>query len=140
VACRNDCKQLNLFGPGISLHNKGYLRYRSPVHLRNKYVHRVIVEKLIEETPYSIRLMLPQPFEVHHLDYNKRHNCPYNFLLVSADFHGFMSLDGGNRYRPFTKSKVKESAEPDWVTAESENTFDQPKDEAEAEAEWEERS
>ncbi len=83
--------KLSLYGSGIHKTSAGHLRYHAPKYLRSKYVHRVQVEKLLEETPYSIRQLLPWPYEVHHLDFNKEHNCPYNLLLVSESLHSVMT-------------------------------------------------
>jgi hypothetical protein len=82
--------------PGIQVTRSGHLRYtRAP--LRGKYAHRVTVEKLIEETPHSVKLLLPWPFEVHHLDYHKAHNCPCNLLITTEAFHSAMTVDGAPR-------------------------------------------
>lgn len=87
--------RLPLYGKGIVKTRSGHLRYSSPRELRNKYVHRVAVEKLLDETPYSVKLLLPWPYEVHHQDYNKENNTPGNFLLVSESMHSAMTADRG---------------------------------------------
>jgi hypothetical protein len=85
--------KLQLYGKGIRKTFSGHLQYMSPMSVRGKYVHRVMVERMIEETPYSLRLFIPFPFEVHHIDYNKEHNCGCNFLLLSEAFHAKLTSD-----------------------------------------------
>jgi hypothetical protein len=62
--------------------------------MKGKYVHRVVVENLLLETPYSLRLYVPYPYEVHHIDYNKLNNTPHNLLLLSPDFHSALTAHG----------------------------------------------
>jgi hypothetical protein len=85
--------KLNLYGKGIYKTDSGHLRYHSPRDKKGKYVHREIIEKLIEQTPYSIRLLLPWPYEVHHQDYNKEHNCGANLLIIGEALHSIMTAD-----------------------------------------------
>lgn len=63
-----------------------------------------MIEWLIDETPWSVRLLLPWPYEVHHQDYNKENNTPGNLLLVSEAFHAAMTADrkrhGNGKFRP----------------------------------------
>lgn len=108
--------------PGIQVTRSGHLRYtRGP--LRGKYVHRVTVEKLIEETPHSVKLLLPWPFEVHHLDYQKAHSlCPSNLLITTEAFHSAMTADGRPRdsrkkFTPKFRSvpDYVMSDQPEWV-------------------------
>jgi hypothetical protein len=115
---------------GVTRTRGGHLRYTSPKELRNKYVHRVTVEKLIEETPYSLRLLLPWPYEVHHLDYNGANNEPSNLLIADVRLHSAMTVDGmarrsGGQFIPKYR-KPPEWAEaacaddaPDWVSEEA---------------------
>src|ERR1017187_9347593 len=107
---------LSLYGKGIIKTRSGHLRYTSPKELRGKYVHRVVIERCIEETPYSIRLLLPWPFEGHHQNYNKEDNRPENLLMVSEALHSSMTAhrdrDAG-KFLP--KFKPKWKAPPDWV-------------------------
>lgn len=84
---------IEFYGKGISKTKSGHLRYHSPKELRGKYVHRVVVDRLIEDTPYSLRLFIPWPYEVHHVDYNKENNCPCNFILLSDAFHSLLTSD-----------------------------------------------
>lgn len=84
---------LALYGKGIHKTRAGHLRYHAPRPVRLKYVHRKVMEDMIAETPYSVRLMLPWPYEVHHQDYNKEHNCGANLLMVSESLHSAMTVD-----------------------------------------------
>ena len=91
----------------------GHLRYTSPGVLRGQYVHRKVIADLIEATPYSIRLLLPWPYEGHHMDYNKENNAPHNLLIVSEPLHAAMTADrarkGNGRFKP------KWSKPPEWL-------------------------
>jgi hypothetical protein len=100
--------------PGIQVTRSGHHRYTRG-KLRNKYVHRVEVEKLIEETPYSVRLLLPWPYEVHHLDYQKGHNCASNLLITTEAFHSAMTADHAPREQRTKKFTPKFRAVPDYV-------------------------
>jgi hypothetical protein len=84
---------LNLYGKGVVKTRAGHLRYSSPKALRHTYVHRKVIADLIEETPYSVRLLLPWPYEVHHQDYNKINNEPSNLVMVSESLHSAMTAD-----------------------------------------------
>lgn len=103
-------RKLPLYEKGVYKNEYGHLRYSSPVSLRGKYVHRVKVERLIEETPYSIRIMIPWPYEVHHADYNKENNDPSNFIILSESMHSYMTSH--NKRKRFQAKWVKV---PDWV-------------------------
>lgn len=107
---------LNLYGRGIHRTTSGHLRYHSPRSLRNKYVHQVVIEKLLDETPYSIRILLPHPYQIHHIDYNGEHNNPSNLLLLSPEFHSALTAvrtrDCGKFARKF---HPKWRPAPEWV-------------------------
>lgn len=85
--------KLPFFSKGIQKTRSGHLRYSSPKELRGKYVHRHVIEKLLEETPYSIRLLLPFPYEVHHQNYNKEDNAPSNLIMMEEAFHAKLTAD-----------------------------------------------
>lgn len=82
---------------GVTITRVGHVRFTSPRELRGEYVHRHIVRKLIEETPYSIRLLLPNPYEVHHMNFNKQDNAPSNFIILAIDMHSAQTADGRRR-------------------------------------------
>ena len=102
---------------GVVRTESGHLRYTSPKEMRGKYLHRDIVEKQIAETPYSIRLMLPWPYEVHHMDYNKENNGDGNLLLLPESLHAAMTAHGrnGDDGRFSAKFRPKWKPAPDWV-------------------------
>lgn len=89
---------------GVMRTKAGHLKYTSPKEKRDKYVHRECIAEMIKETPYSIRLLLPWPYEVHHQDYNKENNCGCNLLIVSEALHSAMTAHrprrGDGRFRP----------------------------------------
>jgi hypothetical protein len=105
--------RLPLLPKGVYQTKAGHLRYSSPRDLRDKYVHRKTVEDLIKETPYSIQLLLPWPYEVHHMNYDKTDNAPSNLLMISEAMHSSMTADrgrsGSGRFKP------KWSAPPLWL-------------------------
>lgn len=103
-----------LYGVGIYKTKDGHLRYHSPKKFRNMYVHRKVVEDLISETPYSIKLFLPWPYEVHHIDFNKEHNEPGNLLILSEAFHSYLTADG-RRDRGNGRFKPRWKSPPEWV-------------------------
>lgn len=98
----------------------GHLRYHSPVKLRGKYVHRHVIDQCIAASSFYVQSLLPWPYEVHHMDYNKTHNCPGNLLICSDSFHAAMTAHGQRRNATFNP---KWQPPPDWVL------FDHPDDE-----------
>ena len=110
---------LTLYGRGIVKTKSGHLRYTSPKSVRGQYVHREIVYRQIDETPYSIRLLLPWPYEIHHMDYNKEHNGDGNLLLLPEAFHAKLTADrarddGGRFGRKFMPRWNRDNA-PAWL-------------------------
>lgn len=89
--------KLKFYGKGVYKTASGHLRYSTPKEMKGKYVHRHKVDQMIAETPYSLRLLIPFPFEVHHMDYNKENNCGCNFLLLPEAFHAMLTAAGRNR-------------------------------------------
>lgn len=107
---------------GWSLNNKGYLIYTSRATKvevtrgvkRGAKQHRVVIEKLLGRP-------LNDDEHVHHQDFNRRHNCGYNLLVVPMAFNPsrgmrcpytgrFMSVDKWSELYGKTKSN-----EPDWL-------------------------
>ena len=86
-------ESLCLYGRGVYKTRSGHLRYTSPRSVRGKYVHRVIIETLLHETPYSLVLLIPWPYEVHHIDYNKENNVPSNLLILDERLHAAVTAD-----------------------------------------------
>lgn len=66
--------------PAHHLTSKGYLRIHQ-ARDRNMYLHRWVVRELLEAE------QLPEGFEVHHIDYNRRNNCPMNLVLMEGRIH-----------------------------------------------------
>lgn len=69
--------------------NKGYVEITAG-KWRNKKEHWVVMWELLQE-PVSYMLnvgMLESgEYEVHHVDFNRRHNCPGNLLFLQACIH-----------------------------------------------------
>ncbi len=113
---------------GVTRTRSGHLRYTSPPELRDQYVHRATVERLIAATPYSVRLLLPWPFEVHHLDYDGANNRPANLLVADIRLHSAMTAAGRARgergkFQPkfrrmpeWAETAYAEDDAPDWVS------------------------
>jgi hypothetical protein len=110
-------ESLSLYGKGIIKTRAGHLRYTSPVHLRGQYVHRKVIADCIDATPYSIKLLLPWPYEVHHMDYNKEHNCPSNLLATSEALHSAMTADRRREQdgKFAMKFRPKWTKPPEWL-------------------------
>lgn len=117
--------QLNLkWGAGIYMTRSGHLRYHSPKSMRGEYVHRKMVADMIAETPYSIKLLLPYPFEVHHADFNKVHNCGCNFIVLSTSFHSAMTVEHTNAIKRRFQAKWRAASQ--WGLFEEQLTSEVP--------------
>ena len=65
----------------------GYIRFSAGPH-RNKYEHRVVVEETIGgPIPTGWDGQVEFAWEVHHMDFNRRHNCQCNLLLIDERLH-----------------------------------------------------
>lgn len=106
-------ERIYLWGKGISMTKSGHLRYYSPPELRYQYVHRHVIELLIEETPEARRKLIPWPYEVHHMDYVKTNNSPSNLLLLSESLHSYLTAQG-MRDRD---GRFRRKFHPDWRPA-----------------------
>ena len=73
---------------------------------------------MIAETPYSVKLMLPFPFEVHHMDFNKLHNCGCNFIILSNSLHSALTVEHTNNVRRRFRAK--------WRAASQWGLFEEP--------------
>lgn len=82
---------------GIHRHVKGYLRYSAGAN-RGKMVHRVVVESLDKEGPCHLRGPLAAA-EIHHLNWNRRCNCPWNLLVLFNGIHDKFSAEHGTKVR-----------------------------------------
>jgi hypothetical protein len=81
---------------GIHRTKSGHLRYHAGPH-RNDYIHRVVFNQMVEESPFSIRFFIPRPFEIHHINFNKECNCPYNLMALDIDLHSAQTVHGRPR-------------------------------------------
>jgi len=79
-------------------HKSGHLIVKKG-RFRDVAVHRAIVTLLLEEKPSPVfGNSLPAGFVVHHMDFDKKHNCPHNFILMEHVFHATVSAYGLPRY------------------------------------------
>lgn len=111
-------------GKGKIVNKGGYVRItrRGPYHLW--YEHRAVMHKLMQDFSYYGR-EIPDDFHVHHMDWNKQHNCPCNLLLIQDALHDGHS--SAMRRCPYTGRLLsRREAEqmysrgvPDWVMEES---------------------
>jgi hypothetical protein len=69
---------------GKTVTKKGYIRITHGLHIW-KYEHRVVVENL--PGPCALNRPLRSDEEVHHIDFNRGHNCPGNLLLLDEALH-----------------------------------------------------
>lgn len=77
---------------GRTLTEKGYIRLTSG-EFRFKYEHRAVAIQAAREFFYygTVNGDLPPGWTVHHADWNKRHNCRSNLILMPLDFHNAAS-------------------------------------------------
>lgn len=90
---------------GLSQNKDGYLKYHRHPY-RNLYHHRVVAQQMVDDTPASRRVLIPPVWVVHHIDWDKLHNCPGNLLLLEPALHDAMThshlgrpRDGQGRWR-----------------------------------------
>lgn len=81
-------------GKGYRINNKGYVQVIRRGLDRWKYVHRLAVAKLCREFCFHVLSEdgLPAGFDVHHIDFDKQHNCPGNLLLIEHALHYHMDV------------------------------------------------
>lgn len=115
---------------GSTVTRKGHIRITSGPH-RHKYLHRRMVEVLLEETWHPFwGNELPASMDVHHIDGNKSHNEYSNFLVLDHAIHSALDKEMQRRC-PFTGRYLneneyrrmvgyKDNEPPDWVTQEFE--------------------
>lgn len=96
--------------------SKGYRRFYSGPD-RGKYEHRVMMRELCKVWcyyPLDERSGLPVGLDIHHVDYDKLHNCSRNLILLDSRIHVYLS---GWWYRIRQDGRREENMrEPDWVT------------------------
>ena len=67
--------------------SKGYIRIRAGKY-RDKYEHRRVIERLMEESWHPFYGdHIPPGMQVHHIDFSRAHNCHQNLLLLSESIH-----------------------------------------------------
>jgi hypothetical protein len=96
----NQLANLNRFRRGFTITAKGYARYTAG-KLRNKLVHRVVMEKIIGGP-------IPPGMTVEHLDHRRAHNCWQNLMLLDARIHNYISWDS---------IRARDEEATDWVNA-----------------------
>lgn len=77
---------------GVHVTRKGYRRISQGTN-RNKYEHRVVVERLLENPVgllFTPGQKIPENMTVHHLDFTKRHNCEGNLLMLEKVIHDYL--------------------------------------------------
>lgn len=97
----------NLAGPrngkwrgGKTFTKKGYIQFNHGEH-RNKYEHRVIIEKLIRSRTGGLvwinQIQIPENMTVHHNDHRRAHNCNDNLMLLEKAIHDYLSICDARR-------------------------------------------
>ncbi len=84
---------------GWSAHTRGYVVYTSRAVRtgikRGTFLHRLVIETLLGRSfaglGPGLEALGPKEtvieWHVHHMDFNKRHNCPCNLLLLDSRLH-----------------------------------------------------
>jgi hypothetical protein len=89
-------------GTGMVVNEWGYLRYTRRGPLRNRLVHRAVMAEMCREFCYYPLNGngLPAGMEVHHQDFDRRHNCRANLVLLDPALHFHAdSFPRGQQYR-----------------------------------------
>lgn len=81
---------------GFRRTKSGHLRISSGT-FRDEYVHRLVVKTLLGFTHPLTLHHIPIPYEVHHVDFKKDHNCPSNLLLLEEGLHSAITARGSRR-------------------------------------------
>ncbi len=102
----------------MRLHAKGYLQFTRRGVLRGVLVHRHVMAQLCRVFCFYPLAEdgLPTGFDIHHIDWNKQHNCPHNLLLMDKALHSYADLYRRmqNHARHFEMADA-----PDWVIEET---------------------
>ena len=100
--------------PATYLTSKGYRRFHSGPD-RGKYEHRVVMRELCKTWcyyPVDEKTGLPVGLDVHHVDFDKEHNCVGNLILLDTAIHVAIS---GWWYRIKQTGRYEEKLAPlDW--------------------------
>lgn len=85
---------------GKHLTKKNYVRLGYAPY-RNKYEHRVIIEKLIKSQTGGLiwinQTEIPEHMTVHHNDHRRAHNCHENLMLLDKIIHDYLSSGDAKR-------------------------------------------
>lgn len=82
---------------GRTVTAKGYSQITAGAW-RNWLEHRALVAHLLAHNEISPAVMpreIPDGWVVHHMDGNRRHNCPHNLLLSPGAFHTYSGNSNG---------------------------------------------
>lgn len=101
-------------GKGYYITDKGYAK-STRRDTSGKYIHRLVMARLCRHQCYYPlgKDGLPVGFDVHHIDFDKLHNCPCNLLLMEHSLHFHADID--SRRVNGTYSAVA----PDWVVTDT---------------------
>jgi hypothetical protein len=90
------------------VNQNGYKQLWTVEHY-GKYEHRVVMAELCKE--FCVYELggdgLPEGMEVHHMDWNKQHNCPGNLMMVDIAIHRRLNRQHAEMFRcPYTGKKL----------------------------------
>ena len=79
---------------GVSVNQKGYRRMWAGA-ARGQYEHRMVMRELLR-SPIGLVFTpgqdIPDDMTVHHVDFDKKHNCHGNLMLLEKVIHDAVSL------------------------------------------------
>lgn len=100
---------------GTHKSDKGYVRI-STRYRRDMYAHRAAALDLLTN-PISYMFTpgqgIPENIQIHHIDYNKRHNCHGNLMFLDRQIHSAISLS----HRHYVLAHIEEYTE--WAREEN---------------------
>lgn len=85
-----------------------YIRITAAGMYRNWYEHRAVADLMLRLNQISagvdgVPAELPRSWEVHHMDGNRHHNCPFNLLISPPELHPKpTSSSRGQARHPYT--------------------------------------
>lgn len=91
------------FKNGCQLTAKGYIRITAGPW-RGQYLHRIIADIKWRDRHFDVGMgvpargfHIPKHLHVHHMDFNKAHDCPENLLIMDPALH--LGCNGFNSRR-----------------------------------------
>lgn len=107
---------------GRTVTAKGYVRLKRGQY-RDWYEHRAVMDAATREWSYY-GPGIPEGFHVHHIDYDRAHNCRGNLMLLDAAIHDRLKMpeedarDESGRYlsRRERLTQADYDEMPAWVT------------------------